>query len=60
MTSNRLSQNTRALNFAHRGFTQAAPENTLAAFKAAIELGVDGIELDVRTCKTGEVVVFHD
>ncbi|MFQ5824195.1 MAG: glycerophosphodiester phosphodiesterase [bacterium] len=48
------------LNFAHRGFTVSAPENSLAAFQAALELGVDGIELDVRTCKTGEVVVFHD
>ncbi len=48
------------LNFAHRGFTAKAPENSLAAFQAAIDLGVDGIELDVRTCKTGEVVVFHD
>ncbi|MFQ5751040.1 MAG: glycerophosphodiester phosphodiesterase [bacterium] len=48
------------MNFAHRGFTAAAPENSLAAFKAAADLGVDGIELDVRTCKTGEVVVFHD
>ncbi len=50
----------RTLNFAHRGFTRAAPENSLAAFKAAMELGVDGIEFDVRTCKSGEVVVFHD
>lgn len=48
------------LNFAHRGFTASAPENSMAAFKAAIELGVHGIELDVRTCKTGELVVFHD
>ncbi len=32
----------------------------MAAFKAAIDLGADGIELDVRTCRTGEVVVFHD
>ena len=49
-----------SLNFAHRGFTRSAPENSLSAFAAAIELGVDGIELDVRTCKTGEVIVFHD
>lgn len=48
------------LNFAHRGFTKSATENTLSAFKAAFELGVDGIELDVRTCKSGEVIVFHD
>ena len=48
------------LNFAHRGFTATAPENSMAAFKAAVELGAHGIELDVRTCKTGELVVFHD
>ncbi len=50
----------RPLNFAHRGFTKSAPENSLAAFKNAMELGVDGIELDIRTCKSGEIVVFHD
>lgn len=52
--------NSGTLNFAHRGFTAKAPENTLGAVQAAIELGVDGIEFDVRTCKSGEVVVFHD
>ncbi|MCG8605597.1 glycerophosphodiester phosphodiesterase [bacterium] len=50
----------KTLNFAHRGFTASAPENSLAAFKAAMELGVDGIELDTRLCKSGELVVFHD
>ncbi|HEX9652182.1 MAG TPA: glycerophosphodiester phosphodiesterase family protein [bacterium] len=50
----------KTLNFAHRGFTLQAPENSMAAFKAAMALGVDGIEFDVRTCKSGEVVVFHD
>jgi glycerophosphoryl diester phosphodiesterase len=48
------------LNFAHRGFTRQAPENSMAAFEAALALGVDGIELDVRLCGSGEVVVFHD
>jgi len=57
---NFFDQTERPLNFAHRGFTRAAPENTLAAFREAIELGVDGIELDVRSCKSGDVVVFHD
>ncbi len=36
------------------------PENTLESFQRALELGVDMIELDVRLCKTGEVVVLHD
>ncbi len=44
----------------HRGASGYKPENTLAAFKQAIELGVDMIELDVYVLKSGEVVVFHD
>ncbi|MDZ7344790.1 MAG: glycerophosphodiester phosphodiesterase family protein [candidate division KSB1 bacterium] len=50
----------RTLNFAHRGASQLAPENTLAAFELAAQQGVDGIELDVRLCRTGEWVVIHD
>jgi glycerophosphoryl diester phosphodiesterase len=46
--------------WAHRGASQAAPENTLAAFRLAAEMGADGIELDVQRCATGEVVVLHD
>jgi glycerophosphoryl diester phosphodiesterase len=45
---------------AHRGFSGQAPENTLASFKKAIELGSDMIELDVRFSKDGQVVVVHD
>ena len=45
---------------AHRGASHAAPENTLAAFAAAMDAGADGVELDVRATRTGEVVVFHD
>lgn len=45
---------------AHRGFSGVAPENTLAAFKKAIEVGSDMIELDVCLSKDGEVVVIHD
>ncbi len=50
----------RPLNFAHRGASHEAPENTLAAFLLAAELGADGIELDVQLSKDGEVVVIHD
>lgn len=46
--------------FAHRGANNFAPENSLAAFQKAMQLGCDGIELDVRLCSSGEVVVFHD
>ena len=50
----------RPLVWAHRGASAAAPENTLAAFALAAELGADGVELDAQRCATGEVVVFHD
>jgi glycerophosphoryl diester phosphodiesterase len=44
---------------AHRGGRTSVPENTLAAFSNALAIGVDGIELDVRRCATGELVVAH-
>ena len=45
---------------AHRGFSGAAPENTLASFQKAIEIGSDMIELDVQLSKDGKLVVLHD
>lgn len=45
---------------AHRGWNTAAPENTLPAFGAAIGLGVDEIEFDIRCTQDGELVVIHD
>ncbi len=45
---------------AHRGFSGEAPENTLAAFRKAIEVGSDMLELDVQLSKDKEVVVIHD
>lgn len=45
---------------AHRGGAQLAPENTLAAIRQAVELGVDMIEIDVILSKDGEVIVIHD
>jgi glycerophosphoryl diester phosphodiesterase len=46
--------------FAHRGASAYAPENTLTAFKLAIEQGSDGIELDAKLTSDGHVVVIHD
>lgn len=46
--------------FAHRGASAYAPENTMAAFKKALEMGADGIELDVHLTLDEEVVVIHD
>lgn len=48
------------LIIAHRGDVTNAPENTIPAFKKALELGADGIELDVRLTREGKLVVFHD
>ena len=45
---------------AHRGVNRLAPENTLAAFRKAIELGLDYIEVDVRTSSDGVLVLSHD
>ena len=46
--------------WAHRGASNVAPENTLAAFGAALEAGADGIELDVHLSRDGVPVVLHD
>ena len=43
----------------HRGLLRHAPENTLPAFAACLELGI-GFELDIRTTKDGQLVVIHD
>lgn len=50
----------RPLVIAHRGASGTRPENTLAAFRHALALGADMIELDVQLTRDGEVVVIHD
>lgn len=50
----------RPLIFAHRGASRAAPQNTLAAFRRAVEMGADGVELDVHLSADGVPVVIHD
>lgn len=44
----------------HRGAPRVAPENTLAAMEAAIALGADGVEFDVRLTADGALVLHHD
>lgn len=46
--------------WAHRGASAYAPENTIPAFKLALELGADGVELDVQETADGRLVVIHD
>ncbi len=48
------------LIIAHRGASAEQPENTLPAFRRALALGVNGIELDVHVTRDGVPVVFHD
>ena len=45
---------------AHRGASALYPENTMAAFQGALELGADWIELDVQQTRDGKLVVLHD
>lgn len=52
---------TRMLRLAHRGDFRGAPENTVAAFEAALRVpGCDGVELDVRIARDGTPIVLHD
>ena len=46
--------------FGHRGSSGEAPENTLAAFRKALEAGADGVELDLHGSRDGYPVVIHD
>lgn len=48
------------LKIGHRGAKGYEPENTLVSFEKALEMNADGIELDVHTCKSGELIVIHD
>lgn len=45
---------------AHRGASGTAPENTMAAFREALEAGVDMIEIDVQFTADGKAIVYHD
>ena len=48
------------IRIAHRGASGIAPENTFSAFKSAIEIGVDAIELDLQGTADNQIVVIHD
>ena len=55
-----MSATPRPLVIAHRGASAEAPENTIAAFERALELGADAIELDVHLSKDDQPMVIHD
>src|SRR5918997_7029281 len=48
------------VNLAHRGASSLAPENTIEAFRIALEAGAGGLELDVHMTRDGHIVVIHD
>ncbi|MBJ6369753.1 glycerophosphodiester phosphodiesterase [Snuella sedimenti] len=52
--------NKSCLVMGHRGAKAYIAENTLPSIQKALDFGVDGVEIDVHTCATGELVVFHD
>ena len=50
----------RPLVFAHRGFGDLAPDNSLYAVERALQAGVDGVDVDGQLTRDGELVIFHD
>ena len=48
------------VNYAHRGASAYSPENTMISFRKALQLGANGIELDLQRTKDGKIVIFHD
>ena len=50
----------RPLVFAHRGFGDLAPDNSLYAVERALEAGMDGVDVDGQLTRDGELVIFHD
>ncbi len=48
------------INYAHRGASEYAPENTLSSFYLGLLQGANGIETDVQKTKDGELILFHD
>lgn len=45
---------------AHRGYSSAAPENTIESLQAAVDIGVQSVEFDVQMTKDGEIILLHD
>jgi glycerophosphoryl diester phosphodiesterase len=56
----RIQRTSAPLIIAHRGASADAPENTLAAFRLAIDEGADGLECDLRMSTDGVIVISHD
>ena len=48
------------VNYAHRGASEYAPENTMPSFELGLTMGANGIETDLQETKDGKIVMFHD
>ena len=59
-TYNKYMDGSRILLGGHRGDRKHYPENTMSAFRGALELGLDAIETDVRMTLDGHLVLIHD
>ncbi len=55
-----VTQPSRPLVFAHRGFGDLAPDNSLYAVERALEAGMDGVDVDGQLTSDGELIIFHD
>ena len=55
-----LSEEQVMINYAHRGASSYYPENTMSSFRAALDMGANGIETDVHETSDGVLVLFHD
>ncbi len=60
MPENRNWESSAPLVIAHRGASMYAPENTIAAFDLAVEMGADAVELDTMLTADGTPIVIHD
>src|SRR5512141_3489184 len=60
MSTNPWLREHRPLSIAHRGHSIAVPENTMEAYRKAIELGVEMMECDVNITRDGQLVMIHD
>lgn len=60
MTDSAWLRPSRPLVIAHRGHSLEVPENTIAAYRRAIELGTETIEADVNMTRDGHLVMIHD
>ena len=55
-----MTSTIKPLVIAHRGERVLAPENTIKACQLALDQGATGLEIDVRICGSGEIVLIHD